>query len=183
MRRKAFWILLGFCLLLSGCGGQPGAEIQVSAAPSLPAASPEPALVTETPAPAPEESSPNTEEENKPMLQLWIDDTEVSAEWEENPSVEALMALCRTEPLTLSLSRYGGFEQVGPIGSSLPRDDVQTSTQPGDIVLYAGNQIVVFYGSNSWAYTRLGHITDRSAADLAELLGQHDVRLTLRAAS
>ncbi|MBR0355052.1 MAG: hypothetical protein IJK35_06745 [Oscillospiraceae bacterium] len=113
------------------------------------------------------------------MLCLKIGETAVSVDWEENESVEALRALCREAPLTVSLSMYGGFEQVGPIGTSLPRSDVQTTTEAGDIVLYAENQIVVFYGSNSWAYTRLGHIADQSAADLAALLGQGDVSLTL----
>ncbi len=62
------------------------------------------------------------------------------------------------------MSMYGGFEQVGEIGTSLPRNDVQTTTSAGDIVLYSGNQIVIFYGNNSWAYTRLGHITDHDDA-------------------
>ena len=57
---------------------------------------------------------------------------------------------------------------------------MQTTTAAGDIVLYAGNQIVVFYGSNAWAYTRLGHITDQSAADMEALLGHGDVTLSLR---
>lgn len=74
---------------------------------------------------------------------------------------------------------YGGFEQVGPIGTSLPRKDVQTTTQAGDIVLYSGNQIVVFYGSNSWAYTRLGHISDKTPSEMAELLGSGDVTITI----
>ena len=74
---------------------------------------------------------------------------------------------------------YGGFEQVGPIGQSLPRNDVQTVTNSGDIVLYSGNQIVVFYGSNSWAYTRLGHISGKSAQEMAELLGREDVTITI----
>ena len=90
-----------------------------------------------------------------------------------------LKELCRGTPLTIQMSMYGGFEQVGSIGQSLPREDSQTTTQAGDIVLYSGNQIVVFYGSNSWAYTRLGHITDKSAADLKELLGNGDVTITL----
>ena len=59
-------------------------------------------------------------------------------------------------------------------------DHSQTTTQAGDIVLYSGNQIVVFYGSNSWAYTRLGHIGDRSAQEMAELLGNGDVTITIR---
>ena len=77
------------------------------------------------------------------------------------------------------MSMYGGFEQVGSLGTSLPRNDSQTTTQAGDIVLYSGNQIVIFYGSNSWAYTRLGRITDKSASELTELLGKGDVAVTL----
>ena len=112
-------------------------------------------------------------------LSLRIGDTPVSVEWEKNGSVEALRELTRESPLTVSLSMYGGFEQVGSIGQSLPRDDVQTTTNAGDIVLYSGNQIVIFYGSNSWAYTRLGHITDQDAAGMKSLLGQGDVRITI----
>ena len=112
-------------------------------------------------------------------LQLVIGDTEVSVAWAENASVEALAEMVKTEPLTVQLSMYGGFEQVGPLGTSLPRNDVQTTTQAGDIVLYSGNQIVVFYGANSWVYTRLGRITDKSAAELEELLGNGDVTITL----
>ena len=118
-------------------------------------------------------------EENEPMLQMKIGDTEVAVDWEDNESVEALKELCREEPLTISMSMYGGFEQVGSIGQSLPRNDRQTTTQAGDIVLYSGSQIVVFYGSNSWAYTRLGHITDKSAQEIAELLGGGDVTITI----
>ena len=74
---------------------------------------------------------------------------------------------------------YGGFEQVGPIGQSLPRNDSQTTTQAGDIVLYSGNQVVIFYGSNAWAYTRLGHISDKSGQEMAELLGNGDTTITI----
>ena len=74
---------------------------------------------------------------------------------------------------------YGGFEQVGAIGKTLTRKDVQTVTEPGDIVLYSGSQIVIFYGSNSWAYTRLGKITDKTVAELEELLGAGDVTVTI----
>ena len=113
------------------------------------------------------------------MLQMKIGETPVTVEWEENESVEALKELCLNAPLTIQMSMYGGFEQVGPIGQSLPREDRQTTTQAGDIVLYSGSQIVVFYGSNSWAYTRLGKIADKSAAELKDLLGNGDVTITL----
>ena len=119
------------------------------------------------------------EEETEKMLQLKISDTIVQVAWEENESVEALRKLCGSEPLTIQMSMYGGFEQVGSIGTSLPRNDVQTTTSAGDIVLYSGNQMVVFYGSNSWAYTRLGHITDQDTAGMTQLLGNGDVVITV----
>lgn len=112
-------------------------------------------------------------------LRLIINDTEISVDWEDNESVEALIAGASSSPLTIQMSMYGGFEQVGALGMTLPRSDSQMTTQPGDIVLYSGNQIVVFYGSNSWSYTPLGRIAGKSASELAELLGNGDVTLTL----
>ena len=92
--------------------------------------------------------------------------------------MDALKELAR-DGLSIPMSMYGGFEQVGPIGKDLPREDSQTTTQAGDIVLYSGNQLVIFYGSNSWAYTRLGKIVDKSASELTELLGSGDAAVTL----
>ena len=77
------------------------------------------------------------------------------------------------------MSMYGGFEQVGSIGTNLPRNDVQITTGSGDIVLYSGDRIVVFYGSNSWSYTKLGHITDSSGYTMEELLGNGDVSIKI----
>ena len=112
-------------------------------------------------------------------MQMKIGETPVTVAWEDNASVEALRALCADGPLTIQLHMYGGFEQVGDIGESLTRDDTQTTTQAGDIVLYSGDQMVVFYGSNSWAYTRLGHITDQDADGMRALLSNGDVTVTL----
>ncbi|MCR4655569.1 MAG: hypothetical protein K5770_04985 [Lachnospiraceae bacterium] len=108
-----------------------------------------------------------------------IGDTQVQVAWEDNESVKALKELVSQEPLRIEMSMYGGFEQVGSIGQNLPRDDKQTTTKAGDIVLYSGNQIVVFYGSNSWSYTRLGHISDKNEKELTELLGNGDVTITI----
>ena len=112
-------------------------------------------------------------------LHLFINDTEVSVEWQNNDAVNALIELVSTNPLTVQMSMYGGFEQVGSLGTSLPRNDKQTTTEAGDIVLYSGNQIVVFYGSNTWSYTRLGKITDKSASELVSLLGNGNVKITI----
>ena len=112
-------------------------------------------------------------------MRLLVGEKELSVNWEENESVDALSELVGGQPLSIQMSMYGGFEQVGAIGTSLPRNDVQTTTSTGDIVLYSGNQIVMFYGSNSWAYTRLGKVTDMSADEMTELLGNGDVTITL----
>lgn len=114
------------------------------------------------------------------MMRLYVNDEELSVTWEDNESVEALKKLVSKEPLTIEMSRYGGFEQVGSIGQTLPRNDKQTTTGAGDIVLYSGDQIVTFYGSNSWSYTRLGHIEDRTKEELTQMLGEGNVSLTIR---
>jgi hypothetical protein len=119
-----------------------------------------------------------SEEEEEPMMQMKINDTPVTVAWEDNESVSALKELAAND-LTIQMSMYGGFEQVGSIGQRLPSSDVQTSTSSGDIVLYSGNQLVVFYGSNSWAYTRLGHITDKTPEEMRTLLSNGDVTITL----
>ena len=119
-----------------------------------------------------------SEEEEASMLQMKINDTPVTVAWENNESVAALKELA-ANGLTIQMSMYGGFEQVGSIGQRLPSSDVQTSTSSGDIVLYSGNQLVVFYGSNSWAYTRLGHITDKTSEEMRTLLSNGDVTITL----
>ncbi len=113
----------------------------------------------------------------EPAMTLKIGETEVPVIWEDNPSVEALKEFL---PLTVQMSMYGGFEQVGPIGQEIVSYDEQTKTEPGDIVLYSGDQIVIFYGNNSWAYTRLGHV-DLSQEEMAELLAHGDATITISA--
>ena len=122
-------------------------------------------------------SSPQETEEE--TLKMTIGSTPVSVKWEDNESVNYLKKLCRNQPLTIVMSMYGGFEQVGSIGSDIPRNDVQTTTSSGGIVLYSGNQLVVFYGSNSWAYTKLGHITDKTPQEMTKLLSGGNVTITL----
>lgn len=114
------------------------------------------------------------EEQNMVMK---IGDTSVDVTWEDNDSIKELNKLAESG-LSISMSMYGGFEQVGSIGQSISRNDVQMTTQSGDIVLYSGNQLVVFYGSNSWSYTKLGKI-NLSQKELEKLLGNGDVTIKL----
>ncbi len=125
----------------------------------------------------------DTEQEEFEMssLKIMMGDRELPVVWEQNESVTALRELVSGEPLTVELSMYGGFEQVGSLGSSLPRNDVQISTSAGDIVLYSGNQIVLFYGSNTWDYTKLGRIDGMDLEALTEMLGNGDVTITISA--
>ena len=110
-------------------------------------------------------------------LVLTIDSSEVDVYWMDNDSVKALKELAK-DGLTINMSKYGGFEQVGSIGSTLPSSDTRITTNPGDIVLYSANQIVIFYDSNTWSYTKLGHI-NLSKSELTDLLGDEDVVITL----
>lgn len=124
----------------------------------------------------------NNTENNVGNMKVTINDTEVNVSWEQNEAVGALRQIVSNSPLTIQMSMYEDFEQVGSIGQNLPRNDVQTTASTGDIMLYSGNKMVVFYGSNSWAYTRLGKITDKSAAELKELLGNGNVTITITSA-
>ena len=103
-------------------------------------------------------------------------ETDIQNDGEENAVMSALVEMMRESPVVLQMSDYSGFEKVGPLGTSLPADNSQTTTHAGDIVLYNGNQIVIFYGSNSWSYTRLGHIDDLTGWE--EALGNGDVTVT-----
>jgi hypothetical protein len=121
----------------------------------------------------------NDERSMENMLKIFINDEEIQVIWEENESVEALKNLAEDKPIIIDMSMYGDFEQVGSIGQSIPKNDKQMTTSAGDIVLYSGNQLVVFYGSNSWAYTKLGHIENTSAEEMKKRLGSGDVNVTI----
>ena len=110
---------------------------------------------------------------------LSIDGTPVTVLWEDNETVSELLTAVQNGAIEVSASRYGGFEQVGSLPQSFSRNDVQTTRQPGDIVLYSGNQLVIFFGSNSWSYTRLGHIDGLSTDELTALLDQDTVTFEL----
>lgn len=170
-------LLLAVVLCLSGCAGR-------SDLPSEPPTS----ATEDTPQAAESEKSTQmtTEETampeidtNEPILLLTIDGTVVDVQWENNAAVAELYALAQNV-ITVNTSAYGGFEQVGSLPQSFSRNDVQTTTQPGDIVLYSGNQLVIFFGSNSWSYTKLGHISGLSADELAALLDKEQTVMELR---
>lgn len=110
-------------------------------------------------------------------MKLMIDQIALEVDWKDNASVKALREQLAGGDLQLVLSQYGDFEQVGQLGFSLPSNDKQQTAQAGDLMLYQGKQLVIFYGQNSWSYTKLGHIT--TDTDLSSLLDKDQVTVTL----
>ena len=141
-----------------------------------------PTLTTDDPSTtitSPSDDNQTTKEDETANMELTlkINDIEVDVIWTDNDSVRALKNLAK-DGLTINMSKYGGFGQVSSIGSTLPSADTRITTNPGDIVLYSSNQIVLFYDSNTWSYTKLGHI-NLSKSELTDLLGDEDVVITL----
>jgi hypothetical protein len=125
------------------------------------------------------EKFPAEMKQDELSMKMTINNIPVDVKWEENDAVKALRDAVKDDPLTIQTSMYGGFEQVGPLGMELPRNDTRITTEPGDVILYSGNQIVVFYGSNTWAYTRLGNISGKTQAELKELLSNGSVTIVI----
>ena len=98
---------------------------------------------------------------------------------EPNEATKALVEKLKQEDITLNTSEYGGFEQTGDLGFSLPRNDTQIKTKVGDVMLYQGDQISIFYNSNSWSYTKLGEITNKTESELKNILGNSNATLVL----
>lgn len=116
--------------------------------------------------------------ETEMTLTLSINHKTLPVTWENNNTVQRLKTKLTDQSLTVNLSAYGGFEQVGSLGFTLPSQDQQLRATSGDIMLYNSNNIVLFFGSNNWSYTKLGHI-DLSQSELDKLLNQDSVSITL----
>lgn len=127
-------------------------------------------------------TEPSTEtevqEEEAVTMKLYINDTEVPVVWENNAAVEALAADAGKGDIVVKMSMYGGNEQFGPLGKSYPANNRQVTTSNGDIVLFNNDQIVVFYGSNTWSYTKLGKMA-LPEDEVTELLSNGDITLRL----
>ena len=115
----------------------------------------------------------------RPMLALRIGDRVLYANPEDNGSARALIEALSETPLTLTLRDYGGFEKVGELPWELPRCDETITTVPGDLILYQGTQLSIYYDENTWSLTRLAKVYGMDRAGLLELLGPEDVEVEL----
>lgn len=116
------------------------------------------------------------QEENS--MKITAGDMTFTAALTDNSSAEALKELLVEGPLTINMSDYAGMEKVGPIGTDLPRNDEQISTGAGDIILYQGNSLVIYYDTNSWNFTRIGKIEGVTGEELLDAFGSGDVTVT-----
>ena len=96
----------------------------------------------------------------------------------DNSSADALIDLLKAGDVTIEMHDYGSFEKVGFLGTALPRNDEQITTEPGDLILYQGNQVTIYYDVNSWSFTRLGKVQGLSQTELKEILGTGNATVT-----
>lgn len=150
MRTAAKWLCMLLALLgLSACGGSVPEETQ---------------------------SAETASGQEETALKITVGDEKLLATLEDNSSAREFKELLAQGPVTIEMEDYGGFEKVGPLGTTLTRNDQQITTEPGDVILYQGNQITIYYGTNTWNFTRLAKIDD--PADLQAKLGEGRVQVT-----
>lgn len=126
-----------------------------------------------------QEEKPENMESNQ--IRLTINGRSFTATLEQNSSAEALKELLKDGDLSIRMDDYGDMEKVGSLGTSLPRNDRQITTRPGDMILYLGNSFTIYYDTNTWNFTRLGRLDGVSTREevLNLLGGKGEVTVTL----
>ena len=117
--------------------------------------------------------------EESVKMKITVKTSILEATLADNSSVEALIATLKKASLTIEMRDYANFEKVGPLGFNLPRNDEPITAEAGDLILYQGNQFVIYYGTNTWNFTRLGKIENVTGKQLQEILGSDNVAVTL----
>lgn len=128
-------------------------------------------------------SNDNNENNNEPMdtktISIKVGSQTLTMTLADNSSARALVDKLKDGDLTVNMQDYSNFEKVGPLGFSLPTNDTQITTSPGDVILYQGRNLVIYYDRNSWSFTRLGKIEGATRQSLLSVLGNGDVTVTL----
>jgi hypothetical protein len=188
MKRIYNIAILCLCLSLAGCGvnnniSESSSEPQGNAF-ELPEkqteiATQEQATISESGS-EPQSSASELSEGQTEIMQIYITvgNEILTATPEDNSSAEAFVTLLQESPITVNMSDYAGMEKVGSLGLSLPRNDTQLNVGAGDVILYQGNQITIYYGTNSWSFTKLATIPNITSDELLKILGTGDVTVT-----
>lgn len=193
MRKEVLVVLAGMLVLaLCGCvGGERANDVDNGEEPVVAERSVEAAAKSDdSPAEvqngaageaSAEPAEPPAPAEGREMSEFYIqvNGRSLTVELQDNSSAAALLALLAEGDIVVNARDYGDFEKVGALPQSLPTNDEPITTEPGDVILYQGNQITVYYDENSWNFTRLGKIKDVSAEALRDILGEGDVELRL----
>lgn len=128
--------------------------------------------------PATEAMTSDTDKEETQMLHIQAGESEFTATWADNSSVDALKELLAEGPLTLTMSDYAQMEKGADLGVRLPQNNQQMNTTAGDIILYQGRTLVIYYDQNSWSLTPIAKIEGVDAEKLRAALGDGDVTVT-----
>lgn len=164
MGKIAILLFLPLLLLFVGCSS----NSTITNSPST--------TNTETPSQTGEPSTAINDEVNAKYMYATINNQVLEIKLEKNSSVDALLEKLKDGDVIVAMHDYGNFEKVGSLGFSLPRNDTNITTIPGDVILYQGNQITIYYDENTWNFTKLGHI-DGTQSELKYILGDGDVEV------
>jgi len=113
-------------------------------------------------------------------MKIEVNGRELNVKLENNSSVDKLLEKLDEGDIVINAHDYGSFEKVGDLSFSLPTNDQKITTKPGDLILYQGNQITLYYDTNTWTFTKLGEVTDVSESELRKILGSSDVKMILK---
>ncbi len=165
--KRIFAILLSaalLCIVFAGCG-----KTEISSSDPTPSENSAESRKSDS-------TLQNTSEDT---MYIMIGEHTLNVKMADNSSAKALLALLKDGDITVDAHDYGRFEKVGSLGAELPTNDEQITTEPGDVILYQGNQITVYYDTNSWSFTRLGKVQGVTADELKAILGDGDVTMVL----
>ena len=111
------------------------------------------------------------------VMVLRVGDRSFPVDLESNGSAKAFFEKIKEEPLTVDMHDYGNFEKVGDLPWKLETNDERITTKPGDVILYQGDKITIYYDENTWSFTKLGHLSGVTGEELKEVLGAGDVKV------
>ena len=126
------------------------------------------------------EISNDYEEENMNNIIIEVNNNELIVELEDNSSGRALLEKLSNGDIVVDAHDYGNFEKVGNLGFNLPTNDKKITTTSGDLILYQGNQLSIYYDTNTWNFTKLGRVININEENLKEILGDGDITLILK---
>ena len=124
------------------------------------------------------EQQTNTEIPMDKLL-ITINGKTLTADFADNSSAKALADVLAKSSITYQADDYGNFEKVGDLGQSFPKNDENITTEPGDIILYQGHNLCIYYAQNTWSFTRIAKIKGISKDELKEFLGEGEITVTL----